>query len=156
MRIVDRLQHDHRPEMLRFFEIILEQAFQSKLSEQEIIRRFQHPATHPSPACKFLRKIHRIQETLLNRTFLVSRFYGWKWRKRVKGKRRGIRVRADLERAARGGKSKRGGTNTIGGGGSLFNKLPMVLSGVVQLGFQIRSLSGRRRRRLVWEWEERA
>jgi len=29
-------------------------------------------------------------------------------------------------RAARGGKSKRGGTSTIGGGGSLFSKFPIL------------------------------
>lgn len=43
------------------------------------------------------------------------------------------RVRFNLVRAARGGKSKRGGTSTIGGGGSLLIQFPISL-------FQIRWL----------------
>lgn len=36
-------------------------------------------------------------------------------------------LKLNLVRAASGGKSKRGGTRTTGGGGSLFNQFPILV-----------------------------
>lgn len=44
MRIIKRLKHNPRAEMPRIFEIVFEKAFQGQLTEQHIVRRFQHSA----------------------------------------------------------------------------------------------------------------